>query len=60
MEMPKAPSPPPNTPTRADASVLTQALRQPQRGYSLITNTARGALASRTGRRTTTTGGTQQ
>lgn len=52
------PAPPPATPTRADASVVTAGQGEPDRGFSLITNSAIGALAkrARTGK-TVTTGG---
>lgn len=52
---------PPNTPTRADASVVTAAQRQPRVGESLITNSAIGRLQTRarTSRTTNTGGGTR-
>jgi len=52
------PTPPPITPTRADASVVTAGQGEPDRGFSLITNSAIGSLAKRvrTGK-TVTTGG---
>lgn len=55
---PKAPPPPPNTPTRADSSVITAGQAEVDRGFSVITNSAIGALAkrARTGK-TVTTGG---
>lgn len=61
--MPKIdkPAPPPATPTRADASVITAGLGEAPRGFSAVTNSAIGALArrARTGK-TVNTGGTSQ
>lgn len=50
------PAPPPNTPTRADASVITAGQAEPERGFSLITNSLLGQKKTRTGK-TVTTGG---
>lgn len=52
----KAPTPPPQTPTRADASVITSGAAIAPRGYSLITS----AMQRRKGGRTVNTGGQQQ
>jgi hypothetical protein len=50
---------PPNAPTRADASILTQGLRQSARGYGTVTNNSSGLLTSKSGMTgTSTTGGT--
>lgn len=54
------PSPPPNTPTRADASAITAGQRDVTRGYSAITNNLASDLFQRkaTTAKTRTTGGT--